>query len=183
MFKRALLAAAFATALAVPAVAADYVHTDGTAYVVPAGFTQTPDTRLKPNQARFDVDRKGLPRAGTCILSLNPLPADANLDSWGKMKAAAQADPEATARKAVRSPKAFVSLGGYRPLTLRAGGDGYVFWVTSSEAGRQQTDLTAIGLIGTRQLYAANCISEPGLSFSAAEIDRILKLVASVKQP
>ncbi|MDO9336773.1 MAG: hypothetical protein Q7T61_10260 [Caulobacter sp.] len=184
MIQRLLLAVAAAT-LAAPALAADYVHTDGSAaYVVPAGITLKPDSRLKANQASFDVDRRGVARAGVCVLSINLLPADANLDSWAKMKQTAQADPEAMARKTVRAPDSFVGLGGFRPLTLRGGGDGYVYWVTSRQPdGREQTDLTAIGLIDQRHLYAANCSSEPGLTFAPAEIERIFRLAASVKQP
>lgn len=185
MFARFLLPLLTAAVLAGPTLAADHVHSDGSAaYVVPAGVTPMADSRIKPHQARFDVDRPGVPRAGVCLLAINLLPADANLQTWAGRKRTQLADPEGTARASVRAPMSFVRLGDYREMSLRGGGDGYVFWLTSRRAdGREQTDLTAVGLIGTRHLYAANCSSEPGLTFTQAEIDRIRSLVASVRRP
>jgi hypothetical protein len=180
-----VLALAAVVVIAGSALAADYLHTDGSAaYIVPAGLIQVPDSRLKPNQARFDIDRPGLAKAGTCVLGVNLLPADANLETWATRKRTQLADPETMAKASVRAPMTFVRLGDYREMSLRGGGDGYVFWVTSRRAdGREQTDLTAVGLIGTRHLYAATCSSEPGLNFTPAEIDRIRSLVASVRRP
>lgn len=171
-----------AALLATPVLAADFVHTDGTAYVVPAGVKAFSDTRLNANQATFFIERAGVPRAGVCILSIGLLPGPASRETWEKVKARQRTDPASAAARVIKAPDQLLRIDGVRDLTLTHGGDGVVYWLTlKTGAGREQMQVNLTALIGTRQLFSANCSSEPGLAFTAAELDRILAVAASVK--
>jgi hypothetical protein len=181
-----LLIAAFAllASAALPGLcmAADFVHTDGTAYVVPSGVKALSNERLAANQASFFIERPGVERAGVCVVSITVLNASANRETWARMKATQKADPAAAASKTIKAPDKLVRIEGVRDLTLTHGGNGVVYWLTLQRAdGRQQMAVNNIALIGSRQIYAANCLSEPGLAFTPIELDRISTLVVSVK--
>ena len=179
---RSIAVLALAAAIATPALAADFVHTDGTAYTVPAGIEAFSDSRIAANQAGFFIERPGVRRAGVCIVGVTLLNGYANRETWEKMKAAQKADPAATAGKLVKPPETIEKIGGVRDLTLTHGGDGVIYWLTLTTAsGRTQAMANGIALIGNRQIYAINCTSEPGLTFTPAELDRIFKLAISVK--
>lgn len=174
-------------AAAGPAVAqAESRAPDGSStYVVPAGIQAFTDDRLKPGQAPFEVMRTiggRKERVGICVLGVSTLAGSPNLQTWAGMIATHRTDTEAKAR-AKAAPGTFVSVGGYRELTLPEGGDGYFYWFEQRGAdGQQQTHVVMVGLIRPQSLFAGDCLSSGGMSFTPAEIERIVKLANSARR-
>jgi len=180
----AMLAALAGPAQAQPAPGAP----DGSSiYAPPPGFEVIDDIPLRADQAGFAVMRTTggrKDRVGACVLGISTLGGSPNLDTWAGMIAAHRTDTEAKARATAKAPMTFISLGGYRDLALPDGGDGYVYWFDQRRPdGLQETRLIAVGLIKPRSLFAGNCTSAKGTSFTPAEVERILKLVSSARRP
>ena len=160
---------------------------DGTsAYIMPAGVEVLSDPALRPDQAGFSIMRTTggrKERAGACVLGISTLAGQPNLQTWAAMVTAHRTDTETKARAKASPPTAFVSLGGYRDLTLVNGGDGYFFWFDQNRSdGLQETRLIAVALLRPQSLFAGNCTSAKGKTFTPAEIEVILNLVSSVRR-
>lgn len=179
-----MLAAVAGAAQAQPAPGAP----DGSStYTPPPGFEVIDDIPLRADQAGFAVVRSvggRRARVGACVVGISTLGGSPNLETWAGMIAAHRTDTEAKARARAVAPMTFVSLGGYRDLALKDGGDGYLYWFDQRRPdGLSETRLIAVGLIKPRSLFAGDCTSAKGLSFTPAEVERIVKLVSSVRRP
>ncbi len=184
----ALLVIAAAAVVRPVGAQTEFVTPDGTAaFIAPAGIETVTDSLSPPEKGTFTVVRTVAGKrvaVGSCVLGISMLKGAPNLETWAGLITAHRDDTENTSRAKVKAPLTFVSVGGYRDLAMRGGGDGYIVWFQQRRAdGLEETRLTAVGLIRPQSLFVGECLSNKGMSFNQAEVDRIVKLVSSTRRP
>jgi len=183
----ALLAGATLAAAGSAAAQSTYVVNDRSAtYTVPVGITVIPNATGPADEAIFAITRgtgSASHRAGICVMRISALQSRPSDAAWSMLIAQNRNNTEQMARARVKPPAEFVSLGGYKDLTVGSA-KGYGFWYSEKrQTGQVETKLTFAVVMMPDRLYSAECASTLGMTFTADEVDRIFRLAVSVRRP
>lgn len=159
-----------------------------------AGATFTLSLHVRPHtnsinarRSQFVISRSGaVPQdVGLCVALVEPLKASTTKEEWAAYISDRVRDPEGRQRALTAADgDTYIRHLGSKPFSSQAGWAGYFYAFDRALAATKQSNsiVSATTLLNDNSRLVLLCRSDPGFSFTPADIDAIFKFARSARR-